>query len=417
VRTCLPRKLSDLVLTSFLALLIFDHCGKYVRQLRFVFQPILILYYWPVFLFRNLIGLTPDYKKEARNQHNQVVAAWNEAVETAQDQLFQGEFTEFVDQESLDNTNSTILAGLDVSGQDLQEKMRADVIIEAEQLVQDTKEEDDNNTEQIEDKILAPKSGVSVSTVNVLAEEVQPEINVKVVPVETPEADAKRDYVEPLPQGSNIVGDNHAGAEMVERTVWSTLSAASDAPRWAVAAEGVDLTGKWLLQDKDNFKQEYDEYLKALGQPSIVRAVALTLIGLTREELIQEDDGRILTINGINPRGIWNRQLVSSGWYPTGSTSDNNDFDPVFSTIQTADGEDVEAEAWWEEEGTVHKSWLRGGLKYGGGDFESSRYLSEDGNKLICTSIFYPRDPNMKKTAEKNEKLTQVTWRFRREAT
>jgi len=73
-----------------------------------------------------------------------------------------------------------------------------------------------------------------------------------------------------------------------------------DNMRWAMSSDEVDLTGKWYLLEDEGFKEEYDEYLKALGQPSIVRAVALTLIGLTREETIQEDRGRTLIISGVN---------------------------------------------------------------------------------------------------------------------
>ena len=174
-------------------------------------------------------------------------------------------------------------------------------------------------------------------------------------------------------------------------------------PRWAVARKNVDISGKWFLVESEGFKKQYDEYLTCLGQPAIVRTVALSLIGLTREETIQENEGRTLIINGINPRGIWNRKLVSSGTEPGKPT-----YEPIRTQIYTADSEKVEAEAWWEENGTVHKSWLRGGRKYGGGDFESSRYL-ENENVLICKSAFHPGDPNREKA--------QVAWRFQREGT
>jgi hypothetical protein len=172
-------------------------------------------------------------------------------------------------------------------------------------------------------------------------------------------------------------------------------------PRWAVAAKTCNLSGVWKLLDSDEFKSQYDKYLLSLGQPAIVRTVALSLIGFTREEIIQEDDGRKLTINGVNPRGIWNRILISSG-----AEVNKPSFQPIYTEIYSADSEKVDAEAWWEGYGTVHKSWLRGGMRYGGGDFESSRYLASE-NVLICKSVFHPKDPKREKA--------QVTWRFQLE--
>jgi hypothetical protein len=72
-----------------------------------------------------------------------------------------------------------------------------------------------------------------------------------------------------------------------------------------------------------------------------------------------------------------------------------------------------------------HHSWLRGVTKYGGGDFESIRYLEQqpsyskkggvnDGNQyplssnvLVCHSIFHPTTTQFRETA-------RVTWRFGR---
>ena len=46
------------------------------------------------------------------------------------------------------------------------------------------------------------------------------------------------------------------------------------------------------------------------------------------------------------------------------------------------------------------------GKKYGGGDFESVRYVEEglDGNVLVCESFFHPKDASKKKAV--------VNWRF-----
>ena len=171
--------------------------------------------------------------------------------------------------------------------------------------------------------------------------------------------------------------------------------------RWAIAAPGVDLSGDWTLVVNEDFRKQYDEYLKQLGQPFLVRSVALTIIALTTEETEQSDEGRTLLIRGKNARGVWKRKLVASG-----TDLINDEYTPLLVPIVTADDEHVEAEAWWEEEGTVHRSWMRGLKKYGGGDFESRRYLEDGGRFLVCESTFHPR--------EKDRKDASVTWRFLR---
>jgi hypothetical protein len=173
----------------------------------------------------------------------------------------------------------------------------------------------------------------------------------------------------------------------------TTSTTATD--RSAVAAANIDLTGHWKLVVTEDFKAEYDKYLTLLGQPFLVRSVALGIIGLTTEETIQTNQGRNLEIKGRNVRGVWDRTLVASE-------------DATMTTsIVTADGEPVEAEAWWEEQGTVHRSWLRGVKKYGGGAFESKRYLQDNGNTYVCESTFHPDDVAREKA--------RVTWRFHRE--
>lgn len=172
--------------------------------------------------------------------------------------------------------------------------------------------------------------------------------------------------------------------------------------RWAIASPDTDLSGSWKIIVSDEFKKEYDEYLRRLGQPLLVRTIAVSIIGLTAEETKQLDHGRKLFIRGINSRGIWERTLVASG-----SEDRNGDFQPEWVPVVTADAETVETESWWEENGTVHKSWLRGGRKYGGGDFESTRYLEQNGDVLVCESVFHPREQDREKAF--------VTWKFLRE--
>jgi hypothetical protein len=170
--------------------------------------------------------------------------------------------------------------------------------------------------------------------------------------------------------------------------------------RWAVAAPDVDLTGDWEVIVTDEFKKEYDQYLTELGQPMLVRSVALGIISLTTEVTKQTDNGKALLIRGKNVRGIWDRTLVSSG-----SEIGMDEFTPLVVPVMSADSEEVEAESWWEADGHVHVSWLRGVKKYGGGAFESRRYL--DGDTYVCGSTFHPED--ISKPSHK------IVWRFQRQ--
>jgi hypothetical protein len=185
------------------------------------------------------------------------------------------------------------------------------------------------------------------------------------------------------------------------KAITTALPKKRDAPRWATATS--DLSGEWILMASDDFKQEYDEYLKQLGQPLIVRGMALGIIGLTREVFEQKEEGRTLIIRGVNARGGWERSLVASGVDGTTDT-----FEPNVMTVVTADDESVQAEAWWEDRGASHISWMRGVSKYGGGDFESKRYLEQNGKVLVCESVFHPEDETREKA--------KVTWKFLRKS-
>lgn len=201
-----------------------------------------------------------------------------------------------------------------------------------------------------------------------------------------------------------------SGEDMIEvvkssqiKTTGRSISRSTAKPagnRWAVAAPGVDLTGEWELFVTEEFKQEYDRYLAELGQPLLVRSVALGIISLTTEVTQQTDNGKSLLIRGQNVRGTWDRTLVASG-----TDVGCDEYIPLQIPVMSADSEKVEAESWWENDGTVHVSWLRGVKKYGGGEFESRRYL--DGDDYVCESIFHPTDS----TKESN----RIVWRFRRQ--
>lgn len=181
--------------------------------------------------------------------------------------------------------------------------------------------------------------------------------------------------------------------------------------RWAVSHPTVDLTGKWTVVMNPSFKQQYDKYLSSLNQPSLVRKIAGSIVDRTIEDIVQTDDGRTCAIQGTNIRGVWDRTLISSGAEPNAGAGEEIEWDSyehLRTPIITADSEEVQSEAWWGCEGTVHHSWLLGTRKYGGGDFESRRWLEDGGETLMCESIFHPR----KKGKGKGELL----WKFTRES-
>ena len=120
---------------------------------------------------------------------------------------------------------------------------------------------------------------------------------------------------------------------------------------------------------------------------------------MTREEI--EQNGNLLKIRGTNPVGVWERTLVSSG-----SDLQSAKYKPFNVTFLDPDKDAVKVEAWWTRNGTVHKSWLRG--KPRGGEFESTRYLEDDKDVLVCESAFHPN-------GAKGFQPAFVKWRFERE--
>jgi hypothetical protein len=172
--------------------------------------------------------------------------------------------------------------------------------------------------------------------------------------------------------------------------------------RWAIAGSCTNLSGDWELLVTDNFRRQYDKYLESLGQPRLVRSVALGIVAQTTEKIVQTDQGRSLLVVGRNIRGTWSRTLVASG-----TDLDHDEFIPQLVPITSADSELVEAESWWEDNGTIHVSWMTGVTKYGGGSFESRRYLEDDGQVYVCESTFHPTDTR--------KQPNKITWRFRRQ--
>jgi len=172
--------------------------------------------------------------------------------------------------------------------------------------------------------------------------------------------------------------------------------------RWAICDPTIDLTGSYALAVDDQFYKEYEEYLTGLGIGYFVRKVALQVISQTAEIIEQSKDGKDMRIIGRNPKGEWDRTFVSSG--SDYALNVGEDFVHDLMEMTLANGEDVTGESWWEEKGTVHRSFLRGGgASYGGGDFESKRYFDEN-NAYICESFFHPQDGH--------KKTISVTWKF-----
>ena len=219
---------------------------------------------------------------------------------------------------------------------------------------------------------------------------------------------AQLDVVKEYQQRMDLIKNQSQNIEPVSKEREDGMSTDDQHERWARSAPDVDLSGSWTLISDSVFKKEYDAYLKALGFNIIVRQLACSLIGQTHEKTEQSEEGRKLSLISNNPKGSWERVLISSG-YPDFETLSNQkegkDYSHTKSIIKTADEEPVEAEAWWEKQGTVHRSWLRGSTKYGGGDHESRRYLEDNGHILVCESTFHRR----------NNTKPSVRWRFKRD--
>lgn len=223
-----------------------------------------------------------------------------------------------------------------------------------------------------------------------------------------------------------LVVDEPAGASAATADrLPTTADGSSRRSVRAATTAAVDLTGNWTLLVDDAFASQYDNYLRRLGQPALVRTVARSVIGSTREETMQSEDGQKLFIRGTNVRGSWERTLEASEWADV-----RDDDDTYHAVVQghelkpmtTADGESVSVASWWEDDGLVHHSWVVGGRKYGGGDFENRRYLTDGGNILVCESTFHPRGVEEGEgvgggggQGQQAREKACVTWRFLRE--
>lgn len=195
--------------------------------------------------------------------------------------------------------------------------------------------------------------------------------------------------------GSGINKEN----ELCDTTVVSTDQGEPNGPRWAITTN-TDLSGEWKPIVTQKFKKDYDSYLVKCGQNFMFRQVIVNGIGLQKEYITQKHQGRDLEIYATNPAGNWNRTLKSSG-----ADLEQDTFEAMNTTIRDPDGDMVQVESWWEENGIVHKSWLRGKPRLHGGEIETARYL-ESNDTLVTTSTFHP---GLSKFEYAN-----ITWRFKR---
>jgi hypothetical protein len=208
---------------------------------------------------------------------------------------------------------------------------------------------------------------------------------------------------------SSSLNDSYA-TSISEKDAYTQADQAVQSPngaRWAVASNTTDLSGSWRPIVTSAFKNEYDEYLQKCGEGFFFRRnLLLSVIGIATEKIDQRDNGRALSIAGETPIGRgWERVLVASG-----TDCDSDDYEPIFATFKDPDGDTVQVEAWWEENGTVHKSWLRNKPRVMGGEFESTRYLESE-NVLVCRAVFHPPPNNPK------FQPASVDWQFQRNGT
>ena len=101
----------------------------------------------------------------------------------------------------------------------------------------------------------------------------------------------------------------------------------------------------------------------------MIRIVAVNIIKLTSERLAVNPGTGDLEIVGVNPRGTWARTFVNS-----------KDPEPIL----TADGYKVLASSRWEKGGVHYSEYPT--TEYGGGVFESRRFIAEE--LYVCDTKF-----------------------------
>jgi hypothetical protein len=202
----------------------------------------------------------------------------------------------------------------------------------------------------------------------------------------------------------------------------ATTMTTKSSSRQTQSANHIDLSGIWKPIVTEKFKKEYDAYLTNCSQPYLFRKLLVNGIIFQKEYIRQLNNGHVLEIIATNPAGNWNRTLRTSS------------FDiPNNVTIVDPDGDTVYIEAYWINNGTQHKSILRGKPNVEGGYFETVRYLEQQSGSsrgsnnnnnnandmreedvLICESKFYP-PPSTWQGNSKEFNYGQVVWRFMRD--
>jgi len=389
---------------------------------RYFMQPFLILYYAPLLILRGLIGVSESSKAEQSPARHVLdrLDGWIETVlppdsddvTIAADSLNEIESIQATTSDEYSATGSLNSA---MNIDDALEKNidTESLIVTVPNIIEDTGLNDENQVEtcldtKIINSAISEKNQCIESPTLMLSEELNSSVAENYV-----ESSAKAQQA-----NQNITASTEEPLKelhpVMEKNDTEISTGIPKGQRWAISAPSTNLSGNWIIVVSDNFMIEYDQYLNDLGTNSLVRKVASSVVGFTREEIIQEEDGRRVTIKGKNPRGVWERSLVASG-----SDLEN---DGVFKSLSlpsvTADSEPVKADAWWENDGKIHVSWMRGGTKYGGGDFLSKRYLenetgAQDSEIYVCDSTFYRLDPKTKLAQDKP--TAYLKWKFRRE--
>ena len=199
--------------------------------------------------------------------------------------------------------------------------------------------------------------------------------------------------------------------------------------RWAICDPSVDLSGTWKPVASEEFKSEYDRYLTNCGEGVLLRKAFAAAIPIGKEIVQQTHDGKELSITGVTPFTSWKRTLITSGsdYIINGDTTKSkndkkeddivNDYNVTTVSFKDPDGDVVNVEAYWIDNGTKHKSFLRGKPRVYDGYFESTRYLipGENNDKekdvLVCEATFHPP---VEKANPSKFKQDTVTWKFNR---
>jgi hypothetical protein len=217
--------------------------------------------------------------------------------------------------------------------------------------------------------------------------------------------------------GNVILSENNDVSSQEDQNT-TILPSQPEGTRWAISSNSTNLSGLWKPIVTPEFKKQYDEYLQNCSQPLWFRNLVSNVLGTTREQVQHDNNGRELVLSSKNPAGEWKRTLLASG---SDMETTFGVLEPVYAIFQDPDKDSVQVESWWEHQGTVHKSILRGKPRLKGGEFETLRYLEAnvDGSArddiYVVESYFHP-SPTRATTTSIGQKFRPgyVKWRFSR---